>query len=43
MKELMGEEENLTKREKNSFIWKEFLDEEEDLTDEEKKYWEVRK
>lgn len=38
-----GEEENLTQKEKNIFIWSKFLGEEEDLTEEEKKYWEVRR
>ena len=38
-----GEEENLTQKEKNVFLWAEFVGEEEDLTEEEKKYWEVRK
>lgn len=38
-----GEEENLTNRELNVFIWIDFLGEEEDLTEEEKKYWEVIK
>lgn len=41
LKLFKGEEENLTKKETNVFIWAEFLGEEEDLTEEEKKYWEV--
>ena len=43
LEELQGEEENLTVREQNEFLWISFEGEEEDLTDEEKKYWEVRR
>lgn len=40
---LEGEEENLTTKEINMFIWNQFLGEEEDLTDKEKEAWEVIK
>lgn len=43
MKKLISEEENLTKRELNEFLWISFEGEEEGLTDEEKKAWEVIK